>query len=179
MIFRLSILALLLPVVIGCENDLHAALEQVRSAAPNVCKDFCEDKLACEFPSADGDEEDKAFAAAIRRCTINCAWYMDDGAYVIEVNDPTEKKVYEDHVTGAMLQDMLKCSFYAGVFLCTEQESGEDLLLINPLVQSMCIDANNCLSLLEIDHEMDWTPLTDGGGECTTSGDQIIESMFY
>lgn len=179
MILRLSMLAMLLPAVTGCENDLHAILDEVRAAAPNVCKDFCEDKLTCEFPSADGDKENLAFAAAIRRCTINCAWYMDDGAYVIEVSDPTEKKVYEDHVTGAMLQDMLKCSFYAGVFLCTEQEDGEDLLMLSPLVQSMCIDANNCLSLLEIDQEMDWTPFTDGGGECTVSGDQIIESMFY
>ena len=177
--FRLSILAMFLPVLIGCENDLHAIFDQVRSAAPNVCKDFCEDKLACEFPAADGDEEDKAFAAAIRRCTINCAWYMDEGAYVIEVEDPLEKKTYEDHVTGAMLEDMLKCSFYEGVFLCTEQESGEDLLMLNPLVQSMCIDADNCLSLLRIDQEMEWTPFTDGGGECIVSGDQTIESMFF
>ena len=179
MIFRLSILAMLLPVMIGCENDLHAVLDQVRAAAPNVCKDFCEDKLACEFPAADGDKEDMAFAAAIRQCTINCAWYMDEGAYVVAVGDPEEKKVYEDHVTGTMLKDMLKCSFYAGVYLCTEQDGGVDLLMVNPLVQSMCIDADNCLSLLKIDQEMEWTPFTEGGGECTVLGDQAIESMFY
>ena len=71
---RLAAGVLPLLALLGCDQELDQAFENVRAAAPAVCKDYCEEKSSCEWPKASGPKEDAAFSSLIRQCTVACAW---------------------------------------------------------------------------------------------------------
>lgn len=165
---------LLVAALAGCSDDLADAIEEVRAAAPEVCKDYCEDLITCEWPIADGDEEDNAFGAAIRRCTIDCAWFMSDGAYVVE-SGIIGQKLYTDKVSGKALREALECVYYAGGYRCSD-EGAADLHIFDPPVESVCNLSGGCLGTLGLDYGLMWNP---SGGYCQITGTQTVEVDFF
>lgn len=160
-------------LIFGCEDGLAEAIEEVRSAAPEVCKDYCEDMVTCEWPASDGDEEENAFGAAIRRCTVDCAWYMSDGAYVVEGG--VSGNTYTDKVSGKELQEALECVYYAGGYRCSD-EGGSDMHIFDPPVESICNLCGACFGALGIDYRMMWN---DPVSACQVTGTQTLETGFF
>jgi len=158
----------------GCEGDLTDALDEVRSAAPEVCKDFCEDMITCEWAIAKGDLEDDAFSAQIRRCTVDCAWYMTEGAYVVTA-DSLGQKEYVDRVSGPSLREALDCAFYAGAYRCSDV-GGHDAHLFAPPVESICNLTGACMQKLDIDYGMTWN---EAAATCDVTGSETVESIFF
>jgi len=166
----------------GCDQGLTQAFEDVRSAAPDVCKEYCEEKLGCEWDPAAGDQqlEDEAFSAAIRRCTVDCAWFVANGAYVTEYDFVEEDRKYVDEVSGRALKDTVDCVYQLGVYRCAEDLEGPDQHLFDPGVEAQCEAADECLASLGIDMTFEWTPGTgDGPGTCSASGLQDVELPFF
>jgi hypothetical protein len=163
---------------LGCEADLVEAIDELRAAAPTVCKDYCEDKLACEWPTAEGVEEEAAFSEGVERCTVDCAFYMGKGAYV--VRDGVEMVEYFDSVSGSTLLSALECAMENGTFRCTEGDPN-DVHVFGGIVESMCEDADECLDLLDIDQHLEWipSPEPEGGGTCVATGDEWIDADFF
>ncbi len=158
----------------GCAEELADAVDQLRAAAPDVCKDYCEDRVTCEWQGAAGDRETDAFGAAIKRCVIDCAWYMDDGAFVVETGI-VDLKSYVDKVPGHDLEDTLECIYSAAGFRCEEQVGG-DQHMFSPPVESICNLSGGCMGTLGIDYLMLWNPSTS---TCQVTGTQTVEAVFF
>jgi len=160
----------------GCDAELVEAIDDLRAAAPTVCKDYCEDKLACEWPTAVGAEEEAAFSAGVQRCTVDCAFYMGKGAYVVRTTVMVTD--YFDAVSGGALCDALECAVERGTFRCTEGEPN-DIHVFGGVVQSMCENADACLEELSVDQHLVWTPYAEGGGTCAAAGTEWIDAEFF
>ncbi|MCK9459308.1 MAG: hypothetical protein M0R80_06680 [Proteobacteria bacterium] len=160
----------------ACDEDLVDAIDNLRASAPNACKDYCEDKLACEWPAAEGTVENDAFAAGVQRCTVDCAFYMGLGAYA--ARNGLEGLEYFEHVSGGRLEDTLECALASGGFRCADG-SPDDTHVFGAVVQSMCEDADACLGKLEIDQHLVWTPTTEGGGACVATGTEWLDAEFF
>jgi hypothetical protein len=166
----------------GCDDGLKQAFEDVRSAAPEVCKEFCEEKLGCEWDPAGGDQdaEDLAFSDAVRRCTIECSWYAAYGAHVTEMDFVGEDKMYVDHVSGSLLEQAHDCIYRHGVYRCAEDLEGPDQHVFDPGVEAQCEASDECLDVLGISMNFEWTP-GDGDlpGTCAATGLQRLEIPFF
>jgi hypothetical protein len=162
----------------GCEVELGQAFDDVRAGAPAVCKDYCEEKASCEWPKADGPEEDAAFSAVIRQCTVSCAWYASEGAYVTEYVVALEKTNYVEHVSGGKIETALECIYGASAYHCNENEDAPDSYIFEPRLQVQCDKTAACLEPLAIDFAMVW----DESGEvdvCRPEGQQLLEVPFF
>jgi hypothetical protein len=160
----------------GCDAKLVQAIDDVRAAAPNACKDYCEDKLACEWPAASGAEENDAFSAGVQRCTVDCAYYMGMGAYA--VRNGVEDLDYFDHLSGGTVRRVLECALESGTFRCADG-TPTDVHVFGGVVQSMCEDGDACLEELGIDQHLVWTPSAEGGGTCASQGTEWIDAEFF
>ena len=174
---RLALVALPLLLASACEQELGEAFENVRAAAPAVCKDYCEEKSSCEWPKADGPEEDAAFSSKIRQCTVECAWYMSEGAYVVEYTAVLEQTEYVDKVSGGAVEDALKCVYDSGAHHCAENEDGPDSYVFEPRIEIQCEQVAECAEALGIDFTFQWD--TAGAGSCVPTGQQRIENPFF
>lgn len=162
----------------ACEQELDQAFENVRAAAPAVCKDYCEEKCSCEWPKANGPEEDAAFSSKIRQCTVSCAWYMAEGAYVVEYTPVLEQTDYVDKVSGGKVQDALECIYEAGAYQCAENEDGPDSHIFEPRIAVQCEAVADCVEGLGIDFTFTWND-TGNTGVCEPQGQQRIEAPFF
>jgi hypothetical protein len=176
-IVRAASVAAVLVAVVGCEQELGEAFENVRAAAPAVCKDYCEEKTACEWPKAEGPEEDAAFSSKIRQCTVNCAWYMSEGAYVVEYSAALEQTEYVGKVSGGVVKDTLGCVYDSGSYHCAENEDGPSSHVFEPRIEVQCETVAECVEALGIDFTFVWN--SSGGGTCAPSGEQRIENPFF
>jgi hypothetical protein len=163
-------------VLIGCDTKLVDAIDDLRAVAPNVCKDYCEDKLVCEWPVASGAEENDAFSAGVQRCTVDCAFSLGMGAYA--ARNGTEGIDFFQQVSGGTLKDALACAMEGGAFRCTDGVQN-DVHVFGGVVQSMCEDADACLGQLGIDQHLVWTPSPSGGGTCATEGTEWLDAEFF
>jgi hypothetical protein len=175
-------LALWALVAGSCDEGLKQSFEDVRSAAPDVCKEYCEEKLGCEWEPAVGDQdlEDEAFSAAIRRCTVECSWYTAFGAYVTEQDFVENDRMYVGQVTGSQLEEAHDCVYRLGVYRCAEDLEGPDTHLFDPGVEAQCAAADDCLDVLDIEMAFEWTPgAGDAPGTCSPTGLQRLEIPFF
>jgi len=164
-------------VLSGCDAELVEAIDELRAAAPDACKNYCEEKLNCEWPTAEGAEEEAAFSAAVQRCTVDCAFYMGKGAFAVR-NGVEEMFEYFDGVSGSAMCDALDCALTSGTFHCSGSESNL-VYVFGGVVQSMCEDGDACLEGLGIDQHLVWTPSAEGGGTCAASGSEWIDAEFF
>lgn len=177
-----ALIALLVLAAGGCEAGLEQAFEDVRAGAPDVCKEYCEEKLGCEWEPASGDQEleDEAFSGAIRRCTIECAWYVAFGAHVTEQDYVEDDRMYVDHVSGGAVEDAHDCVYRLGVYRCAEDLDGPNQHLFDPGVEAQCTAADECLDALGIELRFEWTPgAGDAPGTCDATGLQRLETPFF
>jgi hypothetical protein len=163
-------------VLIGCDSKLVEAIDDLRAAAPDVCKNYCEDKLVCEWPVASGTEENDAFSAAVHRCTIDCAFSLGMGAYA--ARNGIEGLDFFRQVSGNTLKGALTCAMEVGAFRCTDGVPN-DIHAFGGVVQSMCEDADACLGRLGIDQHLTWTPSATGGGTCAATGTEWLDAEFF
>lgn len=175
---RLALAVLPLLAAVGCEQELDQAFENVRAAAPAVCKDYCEEKCSCEWPKAAGPKEDAAFSSKIRQCTVACAWYMAEGAYVVEYTAVLEKTEYVDKVSGGAVEDALSCVYGSGSYHCAENEDGPDSFLFEPRIENQCEKVAECVDALGIDFTFSWNT-TSAEAVCVPEGLQRIENTFF
>ncbi len=175
----MTLLAVSAIAAAACADDLATALDDVRAAAPSICKDYCEEKVGCEWPDAEGPLEDQAFSSRIQECTISCAWYMSDGAYVTEP-DPLDLDgvFYVDSVSGGALGDLLECVYDLGAFHCSEPEDLPTDFEFEPRIEEQCDAAADCLAALGIDLAAEWIPITLTDGTCSLEGAQTLEVFF-
>jgi hypothetical protein len=163
-------------VLIGCDSKLVEAIADLRAAAPDVCKNYCEDKLNCEWPVASGTTENDAFSAGVQRCTIDCAFSLGMGAYAAK--NGIEGLDYFDQVSGHTLKGALECAMESGAFRCSDGVPN-DVHVFGGVVQSMCDDADACLGHLGIDQHLVWTPSASGGGTCAAAGTEWLDAEFF
>jgi hypothetical protein len=164
----------------GCESGLAELIDDLRAGAPTVCKDYCEDKLACEWPAADGAEEERAFSEGVQRCTVECAFDMGKGTYAVRmIEDEEEPELdYFAAVSGDTLGGVLECAMESGAFRCTEGEPN-DVHVFGGVVESACEAADECLDGLGVDQHVRWFEATEGGGDCLASGDEWIAADYF
>ena len=166
-------------VLAGCDSGLVEAIDELRAAAPTVCKNYCEEKVNCVFPdSVEGDEADAAFSAGVERCTVDCAFYTGKGAYVARIGEEEDIEFFS-HVSGDDLLGALECGMASASFSCADSEP-DSVYGFGAVVESYCEDADGCLELLGIDQHLEWIPSPSGeGGTCTPYGDEWLDAEFF
>lgn len=175
----LSTAALALIVLPACETDLSAALDQVRAAVPQVCKEYCEDKLSCEWQSTSDDLAAEAFSSAVRRCTVDCAFVVDEGAFASERSPWSDQATYVSHVGGDAIAKSLTCLFDLSAYGCIEGEDPAPTVHGLALAsRSRCEAAANCLALLDTDRSLIWQAKDDHGA-CVPEGRQELTVDFF
>ncbi|MCP4675265.1 MAG: hypothetical protein GY854_07120 [Deltaproteobacteria bacterium] len=177
--FKLSCLLetfLILVVLGGCDEELSRAFADMRAAAPDICTDYCVDRLDCEWPASTGDESKEAFSAAIRQCIFECAFYADNGAYVSKKSTVEGfEKDYPLHVDGDVVMKSLECLYDLGVFQCIPATPFSYVL--NPSTQGRCSEANDCYKKLKTDSGLTWLATDDG--VCEKSGSRTVEAPYF
>jgi hypothetical protein len=177
--FPLASAALLCLALAACETDLSAALDNVRSVVPEVCKDYCEDRLTCEWRSTSDGLFEEAFSSAVRRCVIDCAFVMDEGAFVTEWSIIEQKPRYVEHVEGGTVEDVLTCLFGLAAFACAESEGdAPDTHDLIPATEAQCKAAATCLVGLGTDASLTWHVGSDGGS-CQSGGAQGLTVDYF
>jgi hypothetical protein len=172
-----ALAAVLLP---ACETDLSAALDDVRAVAPEVCKDYCEDELTCEWRSTSDGLFEEAFSSEVRRCIIDCAFLVDEGAYVSEWSAFEGKPRYVAHVAGSTVEDVLACLFDLGAYACVEgEDEAPDSHELGPITESQCKAAATCLVGLGTDATLTWHVAGDGTGTCVPGGLQGLSVDLF
>jgi len=166
-------------LAVGCEDDLQQAFEDVRAAAPDVCKDYCEEKVACEWYAQDGAREDDAFSAEIRHCIVDCAWWSANGGYASENDYEAEEVLVVKHVGGESLASTLSCAYGSGAYRCDTGEGVPSEHLFEPRLESVCLTAAACLEDLGVDFSVAWIPTTADAGTCEEQGFQELHVPFF
>lgn len=136
----------------ACNPELGEAFNDVEEASPSVCEDFCVESVDCTWEDMEGNEENGAFDETIRRCIISCAYPIEHGAYVYEIqsNGDTE---FKDHVSGKTYKNYYECVWDQELYDCDDDANVYGLEIDS---ESKCEDFNDCLDILEIDVECDW-----------------------
>lgn len=168
----LAALLPLAPLAAGCDDELDAAIEELRAAAPDVCKDYCEGKVTCEWPdTVITDVERRALASAVQRCEIGCAYDMGKGAYAAQQGAAIGEIEYVRHVSGAAIEDALSCAVDADLFSCPD-----DGYAFGGLVPSQCVTAEACVGELGIDRHLAWSAAEEA---CATDGTQWLDAEYF
>ena len=166
----------------GCQSDLDAAYDDYRAQAPSVCKDYCEEKIACENTSytSTGEELDNSFAAKIHQCVTYCTSYAVEGAYVWNsgINLGYDRN-YREFIDGDMLFDGFECLYNMGAYRCVKTGSAY-VHKFNAPVKSVCEASNSCITGFNVDYSWYWQINSNGiGGTCKHRGTDNIDAIFF
>lgn len=179
----LLLFSTLFVIIMGCEDDLSKALADVRSSAPEVCTNYCDDVVHCGWtPYPTGEFKDEAYSSAVRECINDCAWYMDEGVYFYgppEIQDYTGG--FSKYASGGDLEAALNCLRDANIYKCDFGITPE-----NPVPDpkdcgtwkmiakdaSTCNTINECLA--QIDSQVQWN-----GSACVWVGQDFPEGPFF
>ncbi|MBN2339955.1 MAG: hypothetical protein JXX29_09090 [Deltaproteobacteria bacterium] len=177
----LILFVLLSHLSLSCDSGLDASYDAFRDQVPAVCKDFCEEKVACERAVGDGDSlDDDAFTSQVHFCEIECGAYASEGAYVWR-DDASgySDRIYTDHLDGAMVMDAFDCLYEMGAYRCVDNGT-EYIHQFNPAARNVCDASNDCIDGFAVDHAYYWSASTDGlGGACYKSGSDFIDAIFF
>ena len=164
---------------IACDGGLAQALGDVRAAAPIACKDFCVQKVTCEWSSdITGSEEEAAFSDAVHSCTVSCAWYAEHGAFVVEQDAGATAKEYVGRVQGDVVSDLLACVLDLDVMACVVQEEGGDVYRIDADTEDECFQVDSCWRAVGVRREFDWMVI-EGAEQCLSHGDQALDVPYF
>jgi len=147
----------------GCDVDpvLGEAIDDVNTAAPKVCKDWCEEATLCYWATliegdlvVDGDELEKAKVSHKKACIANCAFRADNGVYVFEPDneDDTTTYTFVEHLTGGVWRDYFLCMWDADIWECSEY----GFLNIDDSTEENCEARSECHEILDIADQLVW-----------------------
>lgn len=164
----------------ACDTDLEASYDDFRDQVPPVCKDFCEEKVACERVEGTGIFDDEVFTSQVHLCEVECAAYAIEGVYVWRQDSTgVAARYYEWHVDGGSVLNAFGCLYDMGAYRCVNTGSAYEHEL-NPAARNVCDAANECVADFLVDHRYYWAASSDGlGGSCNKSGSDFIESIFF
>jgi hypothetical protein len=153
-------LALFAPfAIMGCDPGLGESVDDLISAAPGICKDYCQEKSDCEW-DADGDLKDEAEDDSIDNCIVNCANKMDSGAYIVQraQDNGGATLEYKEHISGSKLKKYFECLWDKELYDCVEM----DVVSIKNYELDIssdndCEDLQKCAEKLDSEKITDWT----------------------
>jgi len=151
---------------LGCDPELSQAIDDVVTTTPGVCEDYCNKKFKCEW-YAEGELKDDAKEDGIEACKVNCAWQMNNGAYVVK--DQQEGTLwyrkYKDHVSGSKLTKYFECLWDKDLYTCVESEmSDQSWFALDNSTEDTCDDLRKCTKELDNADISKWEWV---GGMCT------------
>jgi hypothetical protein len=183
----IALCAVLAALAAGCEDPtLGQALDDVESAAPGVCRDFCNPKVDCSWQNLgeiSGPESGAMLADFKSQCVLDCAFKAENGVFVYEYDwdETTGAPIYtvKEVLDGGIWADTLACLIDAGLWICADtNDDAEDenwVYEIDDGTTATCAAYNGCVALLEINLEFEWNPdANEGAGGCQASGDEFI-----
>jgi hypothetical protein len=165
---------------LGCDSPLKMAYDDFRKQAPAVCKDYCEEKVACELPSSFGPVYNEAFAALIRQCTVKCTAVAADGAYVWQSDpDGYYDRIYSDYIDADTLMEGFECVYKLGAYRCVDT-GDSNVHKFTPPVTSICEMSNDCIAPFGVDVHYKWHINSgNAGGSCRKEGSMHIDVDFF
>lgn len=153
----------------GCDK-LAKAFEDVQEEAPGICKKDCAESIDCTWGEQGidygGDKEDAARSKSEDQCVAQCAWNINYGVFVYEVNDDGDEIDFVGTISGAKYAKYLKCLF--NYKSCEDDSWIVDLEMDD---EDDCEDYAACIEILGIDLELEWN---DDGEYCEQDGDENI-----
>ncbi len=156
----------------GCDK-LAKAFEDVQEEAPGICKKDCAEYIDCTWGESydiSGDKESGAKKESEDQCVAMCAWSINYGMYVYEVDYEDEEIEYVGHVSGAQYEKYLKCLFeYKD---CNHDYWYVDLDIHDD--EDDCEDYAACVAILGIDLEFEWN---DDDDYCESDGKENIDGV--
>jgi hypothetical protein len=167
----------------GCDVDpvLGEAIDDVNTAAPKVCKDWCEEVTLCYWSTGigedvvvDGEELENAKVSHKETCIANCAFRADNGVYVRETDydDPTTTYTFVEHLAGSLWTDYFRCIWDADLWECSEH----GFLIIDDSTEENCVARDECHQILNISDQLEWH---DGENEgCYHDGYQQVWDLW-
>lgn len=178
--------------LLGCDGPLTQALDDARAAIPDVCKDYCESRVYCEWleAPASGSDEPEAHSDRVRRCVQDCGSYMDAGAWLVKPSpDPRYDREYVGRATGATLAATLTCLNDARVLRClSSRGSSPDTTTLDIPMPSDIYEGFGLFLATEEECELAALCLKDVPGAsltweavtatCALAGDISIEAPF-
>jgi len=160
----------------SCDEGLDQAFRDVRASTPEVCADYCIDQMGCEWPNTAGEQGDEAFSGATRQCIIDCAFFVNDGAFVAKRTPNKDGAlIYTRHLDGELLAEVLACAYETGSFICTP--GAPFIFLFRPSSKEECEAADECVGLLAIDYRLVWRDVDDG--VCEVMGEEMVEVPYF
>jgi hypothetical protein len=177
--FAIGLLAVFLSCyALGCDPELSESIDNVVTTAPAVCENFCNKRFKCEW-YAEGDLKEDAEEDGKERCTVNCAWQMNNGAYVVKdvQEEGLQYRKYKDHVSGSNLRDYFECLWDKDLFVCMESDGiGQDYYTLDISTEEACDQLRKCTKELENDDIAKWEWL---GAACGTTEPDPSYLLFY
>lgn len=156
----------------GCDK-LAKAFEDVQEEAPGICKKNCAESIDCSWDNYDygGDKEDAAKSEAEDQCVAMCAWNINYGVLVVEIDEDDGDIKFVGEVSGAKYEKYLKCLFQYSK--CDDWGGDYDYwgLDLEWDEEDDCEDYNSCVEILGIDWEEEWD---DDMEFCETKGDEDL-----
>lgn len=164
----------------ACETELDAAYDEFRDQTPIVCKDYCEEKIACERPKGGGPLDTEVFAAQVHLCEVECATYAVEGAYIwSDDSSGMFDRMYDKHATGQEVLNAFECLYNMGAYRCVDTSNGL-VHLLKPPTSTICEEATQCISPMKANYQYYWSVNPEGiGGSCSGSGSDSIEAIFF
>ncbi len=162
----LSLMSVLLATCLapGCDTDpvLSEAIDDVNTAAPKVCKDWCEEVTLCywsmllennEGLAIDGEELENAKVSHKEACIANCAFRADNGVYVYGYDHDGDTTTYTfvEQLVGSLWTDYFRCIWDADLWECSENG-----LTIDDSTEANCEARDVCHLILDIADQLEW-----------------------
>ena len=182
----IPVLLVLLAICLGsgCNVDpvLGEAIDDVKAAAPKVCKDWCEEATLCYWSTLlendedlviDGEELEEAKVSHKEVCIANCAFRADNGVYVYEPDHDGDTTTYtfQEHLAGSLWTDYFRCMWDAALWVCSEHGN----LIIDDTTEENCTTRDECHQILDIADQFVWHAENE---ECYHDGYERIWDLW-
>ena len=180
----LSLMSVLLATCLasGCDVDpvLGEAIDDVNTAAPKVCKDWCEEVTLCHWSTGigenvvvDGEELEAAKVSHKEACIASCAFRADNGVYVYEDDHDgdTTTCTFVEQLPGSLWTDYFRCMWDAALWECSEY----GILVIDDTTEANCEARDVCHQILDIADQFVWH---DENEACYRDGYELIWELW-
>ncbi len=168
----------------GCDVDpvLGEAIDDVNTAAPKVCKDWCEEVTLCHWNmllenneglAINGEELEEAKVSHKEACIANCAFRADNGVYVYEPDNDGDTTTYTfvEHLTGSLWTDYFRCIWDTDLWECSEY----GIVTIDDSTEANCTARDECHQILNISDQLEWH---DENEACYHDGYQHVWDLW-